>query len=326
MQVLITGAGGMIGGRVARRIARDGTLAGKPVTGVTLVDIVPFAAPASPLTPVITQVRDLADPGAASALMDPVPDVILHLAAVPSGLAEAEFDLGYRANLDGTRALLDAARATRRSPRFVFASTIAVFGPPLPDVIPDDQPLTPLTSYGAQKVMIETMLGDYSRKGHVDGLALRLPTIIVRPDKPNGAASSFYSSILREPMAGQPATLPVRRDLRHWFASPDAAVGYFLHAAGLDTAPLGARRALTMPGLSATIADLIDALDQVSGPGAVDLINEDPDPAIAAIVTPWPRAFAAERARSLGFLPDTDLVSILRQHARDMNGTPPRIG
>lgn len=317
MHILVTGAGGMIGRRLVARLLADGTLNGTAITGLTLADAMPMPDLQTSL-PVTQVTGDLTAPGAVANLFDPVPDMVFHLAAVVSGIAESDFDLGYAVNLGATQALLEAARTTARVPRVVAASSIAVFGAPLPDVIPDDHPTLPRTSYGAQKAMLELLVSDYSRKGMIDGLALRLPTIIVRPGAPNGAASSFYSSILREPLAGERATLPVSRDIRHWFASPDAAVGYLIHAAGVDTAPLGARRAMNLPGLSATVGELIEALTRVAGADTAALIDEIHDPEIAEIVLPWPRNFAPERALSLGFRGDASLDAIIETHIADM--------
>src|SRR5690606_32035591 len=207
-------------------------------------------------------------------------------------------------NLDGTRLLLEAIRqqglAEPYCPRLVFTSSIAVFGEPLPAAIPDDHIHTPLTSYGAQKAICELLLADYSRRGFVDGIGIRLPTITVRPGKPNKAASGFFSGIIREPLAGLEAVLPVETSVRHWFASPRAAISFLLHAAALDSSGLGQRRSMTMPGLAATVGDEIEALRRVAGDKAVSLIRHEPDPTIAAIVAGWPQAFSTKRAEALG--------------------------
>ena len=231
--------------------------------------------------------------------------MIFHLAAVVSGEAEADFEKGYRVNLDGTRNLFEAIRrqGARRSwrPRLVFASSIAVFGTPFPDPIDDEFLTAPLTSYGTQKAMCELLLADYSRRGFFDGIGLRLPTICVRPGAPNKAASGFFSGILREPLAGMEAVLPVGEDVRHWHASPRAAVAFLIHAATMDLAPLGQRRNLTMPGLSATVGEQIEALRRAAGDAAVKRIRRVPDPVVAGIVSGWPRTFDARRALELGF-------------------------
>src|SRR3954451_946741 len=205
-------------------------------------------------------------------------------------------------------------------PRVVYSSSIAVFGPPLPDVIGDDHCLTPATSYGTQKAMIELLLSDHSRRGFVDGIAIRLPTICVRPGRPNLAASGFFSSIIREPLNGLDAVLPVSTDVRHWFASPRSAIGFLLHAATLDTTGLGGRSCLTMPGVSATVGDEIEALRRFAGGDAVRRIHHEPDEAIARIVAGWPRAFDARRARALGFSAEPNFDEIIRVYVEDELG------
>jgi len=235
------------------------------------------------------------------------------------GEAEADFDKGYRVNLDGTRRLYEAIRAVGDGykPRVVFASSIAVFGAPFPDAIGDEFLSAPLTSYGTQKAIDELLLADYSRRGLFDGVGIRLPTICVRPGKPNRAASGFFSGIIREPLAGEAAVLPVPKTVRHWFASPRAGVGFLLHAARLDTARLGARRNLTMPGITATVGEQIEALRRVAGDAAVRLIREQPDPVIQKIVEGWPRNFDARRASELGFRADASFDHIIRAHIED---------
>jgi nucleoside-diphosphate-sugar epimerase len=202
----------------------------------------------------------------------------------------------------------------------VYSSSIAVFGPPLPDVIGDDHCATPATSYGTQKAMIELLLSDHARRGFVEGIAIRLPTICVRPGKPNLAASGFFSSIIREPLNGQDAVVPVSTDVRHWFASPRSAIGFLLHAATLDGARLGDRRCLTMPGVSATVADEIEALRRFAGEGAVRRVHHQPDEAIVRIVAGWPREFDARRARALGFSAEADFDEIIRVYVEDELG------
>lgn len=281
---------------------------------LTLVDSV--APPTQPGATCIA--ADLTGPATAAALIERRPDVIIHLAAIVSGEAEADFGKGYAVNLDATRALFEAIRAVPSYfPRVVFASSIAVFGAPFPDRIPDDFHATPRTSYGTQKAMAELLLSDYTRRGFMDGIALRLPTICIRPGAPNRAASGFFSSILREPLNGLPAVLPVPDRTRHWFASPRAAVGFFRHAMAINTGLLGDRRALNMPGLSATVAEEIEALRRAAGQGAVDLIRVEPDPGIAAIVSTWPHDFDTVRARALGFTAETTFDEIIAAHIAD---------
>ncbi|MEL6586067.1 MAG: D-erythronate dehydrogenase [Pseudomonadota bacterium] len=319
MHILITGAAGMIGRKLTEAIVAKGQLQGQAIAQLTLVDVVAPVLPDG--MPGAALAADLSDPAAAPALIETRPDVIFHLAAIVSGEAEANTPKGYGVNLAGTiglcTAILDQASYC---PRFVFTSSIAVFGAPLPDIIDDDVPPRPLTSYGTQKLMGEQMVNDLSRKGLLDGVSLRLPTICVRPGKPNAAASGFYSSILREPLLGQKAVLPVPETTRHWFASPRAAVGFLLRAAEVDLAPLGQDRALNLPGVDATVAEEIAALERVAGPKATALIDRRPDATIAQIVESWPQAFNPERARALGFAAEPDMDAIVRAHIEDELG------
>ncbi len=309
MHILILGAAGMIGRKLATALATASH--GISIARMTLADAVLPAAPAF-AGRIDTVALDFAFPGAPAALLKGRPDIIFHLAAVVSAEAEADFAKGYSVNLDATRALFDAIRQMPDyHPRVIFASSTAVFGAPFPDPIPDDFHLTPRSSYGIQKAMTELLLADYTRRGFLDGIALRLPTICIRPGLPNKAASSFFSGILREPLNGQRAVLPVRDSLRHWFASPQSAVGFFLHAADLDLGLVGPNRALNMPGLSATVAEQIDALRRVAGQSAVDLIDVTPDPIIAAIVETWPTRFDTLRATALGFVAERTFDEIV---------------
>jgi D-erythronate 2-dehydrogenase len=311
MHVLILGAGGMVGRKLAAAIATAGHVGGTGVSRMTLADIAEPAAPAFAGETRCIAV-DIADPGVAPGLIADQPDLIFHLAAVVSGEAEADFDKGYAVNLDATRALFDAIRLTPGyRPRVVFTSSIAVFGPPFPTPIPADHHLTPATSYGTQKAITELLLNDYSRRGFMDGIALRLPTLCIRAGAANRAASSFFSGILREPLAGLPAIL------RHWFASPRAATGFLLHAATLDLGQLGVARALTMPGLSATVADQIAALGRIAGPTATALIRREPDPFIERIVSGWAGALDASRATALGFRAETSFDQIVQVYLED---------
>ena len=324
MHVLIIGAAGMIGRKLTGRLARDGGIGGREITQVSLIDVIAPEAPAGTRARVTSEALDLTAPGAAERCIAARPDLIFHLAAIVSGEAEADFEKGYRINLDGTRALFEAIRheglRAPYAPRVVFTSSIAVFGAPFPDAIGDEFFTTPLTSYGTQKAIDELLLADYSRRGFFDGIGIRLPTICIRPGRPNKAASGFFSNILREPLAGQEAVLPVGEEVRHWHASPRAAVGFLLHAATLDTAPLGARRNLTMPGLSATVGEQIAALRKVAGDKAVRLIRREPDAVIAGIVAGWPRTFDAKRATALGFCAEASFEDIIRVHIEDELG------
>ncbi|MCO5090352.1 D-erythronate dehydrogenase [Bosea sp. (in: a-proteobacteria)] len=317
MKVLVLGAAGMIGCKLTERLVRDGEVGGKKIAHLALADIV--QAPAPPASfPIASGVFDLSRRGTAEELIADRPELIFHLAAIVSGEAEADLEKGYRINFDGTRDLFEAIRRVDDYvPRVVFTSSLAVYGAPFPGVIPDDFHLTPLTSYGTQKAMGELILSDYSRRGFLDGVGIRLPTICVRPGKPNRAASGFFSGIIREPLNGQKAVLPVPPTVRHWFASPRAAIGFLIQAAGLDASRLGAKRNLTMPGLSATVEEQIEALRDVAGNEAVALIETQPDPAIAAIVGGWPEAFEAGRARDLGFRGDASFAEIIEIYRRD---------
>jgi D-erythronate 2-dehydrogenase len=324
MQVLIIGAAGMVGRKLAQRLAGDGVLGARTIDSMSLVDVVPPTIPPGAVQ-VETVVSDLAEPGAARGLITARPEVIFDLAAVVSGEAETDFEKGYRVNLDAIRHLLEAVRtADDYRPRLVFSSSVAVFGPPIPDVIGDEQATTPATSYGTQKAIAELLLADYSRRGFLDGIGIRLPTICVRPGTPNRAASGFFSGIIREPLNGQQAVLPVSRDVRHWFASPRAAVQFLVHAAAIDTDRLGLRRSLTMPGVSATVDEEIAALRRVAGDQAVALIRDEPDEMIARLVGGWPRAFDARRAAALGFVAETDFDEIVRVYVKDeLDGRTP---
>jgi nucleoside-diphosphate-sugar epimerase len=319
MHILITGAAGMIGRKLTARLVRDGALNGRTIETLTLADVVAPERPAGFAGRAQLVAGDLAAHGEAARVVAGRPDVIFHLAAVVSGEAEADFEKGYRVNFDGTRALLDAVRARGDGyrPRLVFTSSIAVFGAPFPPAIPDEFHLTPLTSYGTQKAMCELLLGDHTRRGLVDGVAIRLPTIVVRPGKPNLAASGFFSGIIREPLAGQEAVLPVDEGVRHWHASPRAAVGFLVHAAGLPAAALGPRIALTMPGVCCTVGEQIAALARVAGEKVAARIRREPDPTIMRIVGGWPSRFDARRAVALGFKSEDSFDEIIRIHVED---------
>jgi nucleoside-diphosphate-sugar epimerase len=319
MHVMIIGAAGMIGRKLSERLAGDGSLAGKPIERMTLVDIVAPSKPAGFAGRVDLETADLSAAGEAVRLTDRRPDIIFHLAAIVSGEAEADFEKGYRINLDGTRELFEAIRLAGDGyhPRVVFTSSIAVFGAPFPDKIGDEFFSTPLTSYGTQKAICELLLSDYSRRGFFDGIGIRLPTICIRPGKPNKAASGFFSGILREPLAGKEAVLPVSEEVRHWFASPRAAVGFLVHAAEMDLGRLGARRNLSMPGLTATVGEEIEALRRAAGDAAVKLIRREPDPTIVQIVAGWPRDFDTTRAEALGFRADASFDALINAYIED---------
>ena len=322
MHILIIGAAGMVGRKLVERLTRDGRLGRDAITRMTLHDVVEPAAPPGVSVPVETRASDFSEPGEAEKLVAGRPDVIFHLAAIVSAEAEADFDKGYRINLDGTRRLFEAVRqiGDGYAPRLVFTSSIAVFGAPFPDAIGDEFLTAPLTSYGTQKAIGELLLSDYSRRGFFDGVGIRLPTICVRPGKPNKAASGFFSNIIREPLNGEEAVLPVPDDVMHWHASPRSAVGFLIHAATLDTGRLGARRNLTMPGVSVTVGEQIDSLRRVAGDKVVARIRREPDPVIIGIVAGWPRNFAPNRAESLGFTAEKSFDDIVRAHIDDELG------
>jgi nucleoside-diphosphate-sugar epimerase len=268
-----------------------------------------------------TRAADLADPGIAEKAVSERPDVIFHLAGVVSGEAETDFDKGYRVNLDGTRALLEAVRAVSGyKPKVVFTSSIAVFGAPFPASIPDEFHLTPLTSYGTQKAISELLLADYTRRGFLDGVGIRLPTICVRPGKPNKAASGFFSGIIREPLAGQEALLPVAETVRHTHASPRAAIGFLIHAAGLSRDKLGPRVNLSMPGVSCTVGEQIAALRRVAGDKVAARIRSEPDALVERIVSGWAERLDARRAHALGFKAEASFDDIIRAHVEDELG------
>ncbi|WP_299287847.1 D-erythronate dehydrogenase [uncultured Tateyamaria sp.] len=296
-RVLILGGGGMVGQKLAHRLEDDDDIA------LTLHDIAfPEGGAGTD-----RRIGDLSVAAEGAALAAERFDTIYFLASIVSGQAETDFDLGWQTNLWPMWHFLEALRAQHRAsggdyvPRLIFTSSIAVFGGPYPEKITDEFLQSPQTSYGAQKAACELLVQDFSRKGFIDGMSLRLPTICVRPGKANLAASSFFSGIIREPLNGQEAVLPVPDTVRHWHASPRSAAGFLAHAARLDTDRLDGRRALNLPGISCTVAEQIEALRDVAGNNVVALIKSKPDPAIAKIVQGWPRDFQPDRATSLGF-------------------------
>jgi nucleoside-diphosphate-sugar epimerase len=322
MHILITGASGMIGRKLVARLVEAGAPNGRGIDRLTLTDAGVPEKPANFAGAVDAIAADIGDPATAPALVAGRPDVIFHLAAIVSGEAELDFEKGNRVNLDGSRALLEAIRKVGDGyrPRFVFTSSIAVFGAPFPETIPDDFHLTPLTSYGTQKAAVELLLADYSRRGFVDGVGIRLPTVSVRPGRPNKAASGFFSSIIREPLAGEQAVLPVAESVMHWHASPRSAVGFLLHAAALPSERLGPRVNLTMPGVACTVAEQIAALRRIAGDRVAGRIRHAPDPLVERIVSGWPRRFDPARAQALGFRAETSFAEIIRVHIDDELG------
>ena len=320
MDALILGGGGMLGRKLAESYAADQEAT---LSRLSLVDaFIEPAPPAGAGFAVDCSVADITDPAVTQRLVAERPDVIFHLAAIVSGEAELDFEKGYSINLDGTRLLFEAIRGEGDDycPRVVFTSSIAAFGAPFPEIIDDEFILQPLTSYGAQKVMGEMMLNDYSRRGLLNGVGLRLPSICVRPGAANKAASGLFSNIIREPLSGRDVVLPAERSTRHWFASPRSAIRFLRHAATIDTQRLGARRCLNMPGLSATIAEEIEALRRIAGDEVVQRIHDEPDELIMRIVAGWPSNFTAARARELGFSAETSFEEIINVFIEDELG------
>ena len=323
MHILITGAAGMIGRKLTERLVIDRAIGGQPIDKLTLIDIVAPTRPVGFSDHVKTRAADLAAPGVAEKAVSERPELIFHLAGVVSGEAETDFEKGYHVNLDGTRALLEAVRLAGGGgykPKFVFTSSIAVFGAPFPEAIADDFHLTPLTSYGTQKAISELLLADYNRRGFLDGVGVRLPSIVVRPGKPNKAASGFFSGIIREPLAGQEALLPVADSVLHWHASPRSAVGFLIHAAGLTRAQLGSRINLTMPGVCCTVGEQIAALRRIAGDPVTARIRRAPDELVERIVAGWPSRFDARRSVALGFKVEATFDNIIRAHIEDELG------
>ncbi len=313
MKISILGGGGFLGRKIAAKLAADGTLGGQPVTGLTLFDMtVPPRPEASfPVTVLSGDIVELPD----AAIPDGT-DVIFHLAAVVSAAAEADYDLGRRVNLRGTDAVIDRCRKLSRPPRVVFASSVASFSANQNTTLPDNARQIPGNSYGAQKAAAELILADASRRGFIDAVTVRLPTVIVRPGRPNKAASSFVSGIVREPLLGLDTELPVGEDFAVWVCGPRRAVDWLLHAAAMDTGRMGLDRSIDPPGISTTVAHLLQALDEVS-PGASAHVKRVEDKAIEAIVSTWPPAFEALHARTLGFAVHEPVIAIIRAFVED---------
>jgi nucleoside-diphosphate-sugar epimerase len=310
MKVLVTGAAGFLGSRIINALlAGTGSL--PEVSRIVAADTsaCPIADPR-----VDSRTGTIVDPRFIASIVEPDVDVVFHLAAVLSGQSEAEFDLGMRVNVDATRNLLDACRALRTTPRFVFASTLAIFGGALPDVVPEDSVLRPQSSYGTEKAIAELLVSDYSRRGFVDGIICRLATVTVRPGAPNSALSSFVSGIIREPLAGIDAVCPVPLDTRLWISSPGAVTTNLVHAARLPTASLDGRLALNLPGLSVTPAEMLASLERAGGPAARARVRCEIDPHVARVVSTWPGTLDDSRARRLGFVGDRDFDEVLRQY------------
>ena len=313
MRIVVTGGAGFLGSRVVRALLADrGRKAGLPdFDGILSVDLAPCPVEDPRVS---SAVGDISVPAFARRVIDADTVGVYHLAAVLSGQSEAEFDLGMRVNLDGTRALLEAARATGRAPRFVFASSVAVFGGEMPEVVPESLAPMPASSYGAEKAMGELLVNDFSRKGFVDGRVCRLPTIVVRPGKPNSAASSFASGIIREPLAGAASNLPVPPETRLWLSSPDAVVANLVHAMAVEGARIGTWRTLNLPGICVTAGEMLESLERVGGRAARALVSQEPEKRVADIVCSWPGDFDFRRLLALGFSRDGDFDSVVRQY------------
>lgn len=313
MHITILGGNGFLGRKVAARLATEGALGGTPVSSLTLFDLAAVPTPPAPF-PVRSLAGDLAELPAQA--IPPGTNVVFHLAAVVSSAAEADYDLGRRVNLRGTDAVVDACRRLASPPRLVFTSSVASFSGGQGAVVADDARQAPGNSYGAQKAAAELILSDASRRGFMDAVSLRLPTVVIRPGRPNAAASSFVSAILREPLLGLRATLPVPDGFAIWVCSPRRAVDWLLHAAAMDTAALDGDRGVNPPGLSVTVGEMLAALDRVR-PGASALVDRRPDPAVAAIVGTWPAAFAAARSPALGFARHEGLAELIQAFIAD---------
>lgn len=317
MNIVILGGGGFLGRRIAAKLAETGTLGGQTVSRLTLFDLREPEAPAAPF-PVETVAGDIAGPPPEA--IPPGTDVVFHLAAVVSAQAEADYDLGRRVNLRGTDAVVDACRrltaAGGKPPRVVFTSSVASFSGGQTARLGDDARQVPANSYGAQKAAAELILADACRRGFMDTVSIRLPTVIVRPGRPNKAASSFFSAIVREPLLGLETDLPVPETFAAWVCGPRTATAWLMHAASLDTASLGLDRGINPPGISVTIAEILAALDTVR-PGASSLVRRAPDPAVEAIVGPWPSLFIPDRARALGFAPHEPVADVIRAFIAD---------
>jgi nucleoside-diphosphate-sugar epimerase len=319
MRIVITGGAGFLGSRLARELLARGRLTDahgmeRELRELVLLDV----APATVTDPRVAAVTgDLADPLLIERIVTPATDSIFHLAAVVSGQAEAEFDVGMRVNVDATRALLERCRKLERPPKFVFASSLAVFGGTLPDPVPDDAPLTPQTSYGTQKAIGELLVYDMTRKGYIDGRSLRLPTVTVRPGKPNRAASSFASGIIREPLNSVDAICPVGRATRVWVSSPRTVIANLIVGHETPAAKFGHTRSINVPGMCVSVGEMVAALGRIAGDAVANRVKWQPDPVIERIVATWPPRFAPMLGPALGMSADSDFDSIVRAYIDD---------
>ncbi|MCC6869629.1 MAG: SDR family oxidoreductase [Burkholderiales bacterium] len=320
MRIVITGGAGFLGTRLARQLIERNTLtdaAGRrrEISAITLLDVVPARLPDDPRVRVLT--GDLGDRALLERALAPDTDSVFHLAAVVSGQAEAEFDTGMRVNLDGTRAVLERCRRLAAPPKVVFTSSLAVFGGPLPDPVPDEAPLNPQASYGVQKAIGEYLVYDMTRKGYLDGRSLRLPTVTVRPGKPNLAASSFASGIVREPLAGVAAVCPVAPTTRMWVQSPRAVIDNLIVGHEAPAAAFAHTRSVNVPGITVAVADMVAALREVAGDEVAARVSWRLDPAVDRIVSTWPAAFAPRLGEALGMRADADFAAIVRAYIAD---------
>ena len=320
MEVLITGGAGFLGSKLARQLLARGTLAGpsgqpEKISRITLLDQVAAQGFDDPRIAVMT--GDAADAAVITKALTPSVQSVFHLAAVVSGEAESDFDLGMRINLDATRILLEQARKNGNRPRVVFTSSVAVFGGDLPPKVLDTTPATPQGSYGAQKAMCELMVTDYSRKGFVDGRSLRLPTVTVRPGKANKAASSFASGIIREPLNGVVSICPVPPDTKVWALSPRSTVHNLIHAHELDSAAFGSAGAVNLPGLTTTVGEMVAAMGRVAGAETMKLVEWKEDPAILKLVRTWPGDFVTARAEKMGFVHDANFDEVVKAYIEE---------
>ncbi len=314
MRVLVTGAAGFLGSRLVEALLREPAGPSAP-TSIIAIDRVPCPVIDDR---VVHRVGPIDDPACADDLLRDEVDVVFHLAAVLSGEAEANFDVGFRVNVEATRRLLETCRRSAGAPRFVFASTIAVFGGPLPAVVPEEMVLRPQSSYGTEKAIAELLVSEYSRKRFVDGITCRIATVAVRPGRPNSALSSFVSGIIREPMAGEPSLCPVPLDTPLWVTGPSTVTANLLHAARLPADALGECRALTLPGLTTTPAEMLESLERHGGASARALVRCELDADVARVVQTWPGAFDVTRARALGFVGDRDVDAIVSAYVESL--------
>lgn len=316
MRITILGGGGFLGRKLAHRLASEGALGGRAIAGLTLFDLAPPKPVEAPF-PVTCLGGDVASLADVTRAIPEGTDVVFHLAAVVSAAAEADFDLGMKVNIHGTLALVETCRALSKAPRVIFTSSVASFGGGQAANVPDDGRQVPTNSYGAQKAIGELLLHDASRRGFLDAVNIRLPTVMVRPGRPNKAASSFVSAIIREPLLGLETICPVPPDFAVWICSPRSTIAWFLHAATMETKPLGLDRGINPPGRSATVAELLAALEQVAGAEARARVRFEADPEVQAIVQGWPASFTAQRARGLGFPEQEPLDALVRAFVED---------